>query len=43
MEDIKNTDYATVEQLRQDYENTQAEIADADGIMDKIKTMIKSN
>lgn len=43
MEEIKSTDYQAVEQLRQDYESTQAEIADTDGIMDKIKTMIKSN
>ena len=43
MEDIKVTDNETVEQLRQDYENMQAEIADTDGIMDKIKAMIKNN
>lgn len=43
MEDIKNINDVTVEQLRQDYENMEAEIADTDNLMDKIKSMIKSN
>lgn len=43
MDDIKNIDNATVEQLRHDYENMEAEIADADGIWDKVKSMIRSN
>lgn len=43
MEDKKDMDYITVEQLRKDYENMQAETTDADKIIDKIKAMIKSN
>jgi ABC-type dipeptide/oligopeptide/nickel transport system permease subunit len=41
MEDIKKID--TLEQLRKEYEDTEAEIADSDSIWDKIKNMIKSN
>lgn len=43
MEDIKNINDTTVEQLRQDYENMEAEIADTDSLLDKMKSMIKSN
>lgn len=43
MEDIKNLDNVTVEQLKQDYENLESEIADAENTWDKIKSMIKSN
>lgn len=43
MEDVKNLDNVTVEQLKQDYENLESEIADAESTWDKIKTMIKSN
>ena len=43
MEDIKNLDCDTVEQLRKEYENMEAEIADSDSILDKVKNMIKSN
>ena len=41
MEDIENLN--TLEQLRKEYENIEAEIADTDSIWDKIKNMIKSN
>lgn len=43
MEDIKNIDKTSIEQLRQDYENMESEIADSDSTWDKIKSMIKSN
>ena len=43
MEDIKNLDCDMVEQLRKEYENMEAEIADSDSILDKVKNMIKSN
>lgn len=43
MEDIKNLDNVTVEQLKQDYVNLESEIADAESTWDKIKSMIKSN
>lgn len=41
MEDIKKID--TLEELKREYEDTEAEIADSDSIWDKIKNMIKSN
>jgi len=41
MEDIKNIN--TLEELRKEYEDTEAEIADSDNIWDKVKNMIKSN
>jgi ABC-type dipeptide/oligopeptide/nickel transport system permease subunit len=43
MEDIKNLNKSDMEQLREEYENMEAEIADSDSIWDKIKNMIKSN
>ena len=41
MEDIKKFD--ALEELRNEYEDIEAEIADSDSIWDKIKNMIKSN
>jgi peptide/nickel transport system permease protein/oligopeptide transport system permease protein len=41
MEDINKID--TLEELRREYEDTEAEIAGSDSICDKIKNMIKSN
>lgn len=41
MEDIKKID--ALEELRNEYEDIEAEIADSDSIWDKIKNMIKSN
>ena len=43
MEDIKNLNSDTVEQLRKEYESMEAEIADSDSIWDKVKNMIRSN
>lgn len=43
MEDIKDLNIKTVEQLRQEYESLEAEIADVDSLWVKFKSMIKSN
>jgi peptide/nickel transport system permease protein len=41
MEDIKNL--KTVDELRQEYEDIETEIADSESLLDKIKNMIRSN
>ena len=43
MEDIKNLNKSTLDELRQEYENMEAEIVNSESTWDKIKSMIKSN